>query len=117
MGTGSWTACRAGVEAGFWKLAARHLGEGLKEMRRSFSKTLFLRSLQQLVPEMRAEDLVPAEAGIRAQALYPDGRLVDDFLIVRGPNSLHVCNAPSPAATASLEIGKHIVELLQGVSS
>ena len=96
---------------GFWKLAARHLGEGLKEMRRSFSKTLFLRSLQQLVPEMRAEDLVPAEAGIRAQALYPDGRLVDDFLIVRGPNSLHVCNAPSPAATASLEIGKHIVEL------
>jgi (S)-2-hydroxyglutarate dehydrogenase len=96
---------------GFWKLAARNLGEGLKEMQRSFSKSLFVRSLQRLVPDVRAEDLVPAEAGIRAQALYPDGRLVDDFLIVQGPNSLHVCNAPSPAATASLEIGKHIVDL------
>jgi (S)-2-hydroxyglutarate dehydrogenase len=97
---------------GFWKLAGRFLGEGLAEMRRSFSKALFVRSLQRMIPEVRAEDLVPAEAGIRAQALFHDGRLVDDFLIVHGPRSLHVCNAPSPAATASLEIGRHIVEQL-----
>jgi L-2-hydroxyglutarate oxidase len=71
---------------------------------------LFVRSLQQLIPELRPEDLVPCHAGVRAQALMDDGRLVDDFYIVRGHNSLHVCNAPSPAATASLEIGKAIVE-------
>ncbi|MCX6905790.1 MAG: FAD-dependent oxidoreductase, partial [Verrucomicrobia bacterium] len=96
----------------FWKMAGRNLWEGLQEMRRSFSKNLFVRSLQKMVPDIRAEDLVPAEAGIRAQALSYNGQLVDDFLIVRGPNSLHVCNAPSPAATASLEIGRHIVEQL-----
>jgi (S)-2-hydroxyglutarate dehydrogenase len=94
---------------GFWRLVRRYFGEGLNEMRRSFSKTLFLHSLQRMIPEVGATDLVPAAAGIRAQALFPDGRLVDDFLIVRGPRSLHVCNAPSPAATASLEIGRHIV--------
>jgi len=99
----------------FWKMAGRNLGEGLQEMRRSLSKNLFVRSLQRMVPDIRAEDLVPAEAGIRAQALSYNGQLVDDFLIVRGPNSLHVCNAPSPAATASLEIGRHIVEQLAEV--
>jgi L-2-hydroxyglutarate oxidase len=93
---------------GFWRLAARHAREGLKEMYRSLSKAAFVRSLQRLIPEVRAEDLVPAEAGVRAQALRSDGALVDDFLIVRGPRSLHVCNAPSPAATASLEIGRAV---------
>jgi L-2-hydroxyglutarate oxidase len=79
-------------------------------MVRSFSKRAFVRSLQKLIPEVSENDLVPSASGIRAQALRPDGTLVDDFLIVRGRNSLHVCNAPSPAATASLEIGKAIVD-------
>lgn len=93
---------------GFWRLAARHAGEGLREAWRSASKAAFVRSLQRLVPGVRAEDLVPAAAGVRAQALAPDGRLVDDFLIVEGPRAVHVCNAPSPAATASLEIGRAV---------
>lgn len=95
---------------GFWKLIRKNLGEGLKEMHRSFFKSAFVHSLQQLIPEVRSEDLVPCKAGVRAQALFDDGRLVDDFLIVKGRGMLHVCNAPSPAATASLEIGKSIVE-------
>jgi L-2-hydroxyglutarate oxidase len=94
---------------GFWKLIIKNLGEGLKEMHRSSFKSVFVRSLQQLIPEIRAEDLVPCKAGVRAQALLNDGRLVDDFLMVKGNGTLHVCNAPSPAATAALEIGKSIV--------
>jgi (S)-2-hydroxyglutarate dehydrogenase len=93
---------------GFWKMASRNLGEGLKEMHRSLSKSVFTRSLQHLIPEVRAEDLRPCAAGIRAQALFPDGKLADDFLIVPGRQILHVCNAPSPAATASLEIGREL---------
>lgn len=95
---------------GFWKLASKHADEGIKEIIRSFSKAAFVRSLQRLIPEVQSEDLVPTHAGVRAQALMNDGKLVDDFLIVRGENSIHVCNAPSPAATSSLEIGKAIVE-------
>jgi L-2-hydroxyglutarate oxidase len=95
---------------GFWRMLERNLWEGLKELHRSFSKIAFVRSLQALIPEVQADDLMPSAAGVRAQALQPDGKLVDDFLIVRGPRSLHVCNAPSPAATASLEIAKVIVE-------
>ena len=95
---------------GFWKLAAKHANEGIQEMIRSFSKAAFVRSLQQLIPEVQADDVVPTHAGVRAQALKNDGKLVDDFLIVKGQSSMHVCNAPSPAATASLEIGKAIVE-------
>ena len=94
---------------GFWKLAAKHADEGIKEIIRSFSKAAFVRSLQKLIPEVQAQDLVPTHAGVRAQALKHDGSLVDDFLIVQGENSIHVCNAPSPAATSSLEIGKAIV--------
>jgi L-2-hydroxyglutarate oxidase len=78
-------------------------------MYRSFSKALFVRSLQQLIPEIQPADVVPTHAGVRAQALLPDGGLVDDFLLVEGTNAVHVCNAPSPAATASLEIAKMIV--------
>lgn len=94
---------------GFWKLAAKHADEGIQEIIRSFSKAAFTRSLQKLIPEVRSEDLVPCHAGVRAQALMNDGKLVDDFLIVQDQNSVHVCNAPSPAATSSLEIGKSIV--------
>jgi len=93
---------------GFWKLISRNLGEGLKEMHRSFFKSAFVHSLQQLIPDIRSEDLVPCKAGVRAQALLGDGKLVDDFLIVKGHHALHVCNAPSPAATAAFEIGKAI---------
>jgi len=96
--------------AGFWRLAAKHARSGLEEMHRSFSKKAFVRSLQKLIPEIREDDLVPAESGVRAQALRPDGGLVDDFLIVKSPSAIHVCNAPSPAATASLEIGRVIAE-------
>lgn len=94
---------------GFWKLAAKHADEGIKEIIRSFSKAAFVRSLQTLIPEVQEKDVVPTHAGVRAQALMGDGKLVDDFLIVQGQNSIHVCNAPSPAATSSLEIGKAIV--------
>ena len=97
---------------GFWRLAGRNLKEGSKEVVRSFSKAAFVRSLQRLIPEVTADDVVPTHAGVRAQALTFDGGLVDDFLIVRGDRSLHVCNAPSPAATASLEIGTAVVDQL-----
>jgi L-2-hydroxyglutarate oxidase len=96
--------------AGFWKLARKHLGDGWMEVRRSLSKRLFVESLQQLIPEVTEADVVPTHAGVRAQALLPDGGMVDDFLFVQGPNAVHVCNAPSPAATASLEIAKAIAE-------
>ncbi len=94
---------------GFWKLAAKHADEGIQEIIRSFSKAAFTNSLQKLIPEVQSQDLVPTHAGVRAQALMNDGKLVDDFLIVQGQNSIHVCNAPSPAATSSLEIGKAIL--------
>jgi L-2-hydroxyglutarate oxidase len=95
---------------GFWRLAARHAKSGFEEMYRSLSKRAFVRSLQRLVPEVCEEDLIPAKAGVRAQALRPDGGLVDDFMIIKGSPAIHVCNAPSPAATASLEIGRVITE-------
>jgi (S)-2-hydroxyglutarate dehydrogenase len=94
----------------FWKLASKYAGDGIQEIIRSFSKAAFVHSLQRLIPEVQMADVVPTHAGVRAQALMTDGRLVDDFLIIKGPNSVHVCNAPSPAATSSLEIGKSIVE-------
>lgn len=93
---------------GFWKLARRHAGEGIREIIRSYSKAAFVRSLQQLIPAIQATDIVPIPAGVRAQALKPTGQLVEDFLVIPAPHALHVCNAPSPAATASLEIGKAI---------
>ena len=95
---------------GFWKLTGRYFDVGVQEMIRSFSKAAFVRSLQRLIPDVVADDLVPYPPGVRAQALKPDGRLVDDFLIVRGDNSIHICNAPSPAATSSLEIGRAIAD-------
>ena len=96
--------------SGFWSLAAKHASYGWSEMVRSWSRSAFLRSLQTLIPEVRMTDIEPSKAGIRAQALRPDGGLVDDFLFVEGPRSLHVCNAPSPAATSSIPIGRSIVD-------
>ena len=97
---------------GFWKLASKYSKDGIQEIIRSFSKDAFVRSLQQLIPEVTANDLVPTHAGVRAQALKPNGQLVEDFLIIKDQKSIHVCNAPSPAATSSLEIGKAIVKEL-----
>ncbi len=98
--------------SGFWKMAMAHWKDGLHELIRSFSKKAFLKSLQRLIPEIGENDIIPAEAGVRAQALKRDGSLVDDFAIFQSGRSLHVCNAPSPAATASLMIGKEIVRRL-----
>jgi L-2-hydroxyglutarate oxidase len=105
---------------GFWRLAAKHAKSGLEEFHRSFSVKAFVRSLRRLIPEISASDLVPGGAGVRAQALRPDGSLVDDFLIIQDSSTIHVCNAPSPAATASLEIGRIIAEKIpefRGVAS
>jgi (S)-2-hydroxyglutarate dehydrogenase len=93
---------------GFYRMAARHWRSAIDEMRRSFSKTLFVRDLQRLVPAVRAEDLVRGKSGVRAQAVAPDGRLLDDFHIVQAHRSMHVLNAPSPAATSSIAIGRHL---------
>lgn len=94
---------------GLWRLGARHVVPGAREVARSASRRLFARSLARLVPAVERSHLVPAPAGVRAQALARDGSLVDDFLVASGPRQLHVINAPSPAATASLEIARHLV--------
>lgn len=93
---------------GFQKLALKNAIPGMNEMRRSFSKKLFAASLSELVPGIGAKDIVKAPAGVRAQALAKDGKLVDDFYIQESSRQLHVLNAPSPAATAALEIGRVI---------
>lgn len=93
---------------GFWRMAARYWKTGLAEQWRSLSKRAFTAALARLVPDVRAEDLEPAGSGVRAQALLPSGRLADDFRIVERARALHVVNAPSPAATASLAIGAEI---------
>jgi L-2-hydroxyglutarate oxidase LhgO len=102
---------------GFWKLAAKHGRMGAGEMWRSFSKAAFVRALQRLVPRLEAKDLAPAPAGVRAQALAPDGALVDDFLVHVDGRVVHVLNAPSPAATSSLSIGDAIVDRLSELAS
>lgn len=94
----------------FWRLSARHWRTGLGEIHRSLSKYAFVRALQRLLPEIRPEHLVPAPAGIRAQALANDGALLDDFAIMEDDGVISVCNAPSPAATSSLSIGKTLAE-------
>ena len=93
---------------GFWKMALEHWRMGVGEMVRSFNKSAFTRALQRLMPEIKKEDLEKGGAGVRAQALEPDGFLVDDFRIKEEENMVHVLNAPSPAATASINIGKSI---------
>ena len=98
---------------GFRRMASKHWRTGLGEMWRSYSKRAFVEALRRLIPEIDRDHLEPAPAGIRAQAVTPDGSLVDDFLIVESENVINVCNAPSPAATASLNIGKTIVTRLE----
>ncbi|TPG13457.1 L-2-hydroxyglutarate oxidase [Pedococcus bigeumensis] len=97
---------------GFWRLAARHYRAGSAEIARSLSRHRFAESLRRLVPDVQDDDLVPAPAGVRAQAMKRDGSLVDDFLIERSGSVVHVLNAPSPAATSAFEIARHIVSLL-----
>ncbi|MEU8591341.1 L-2-hydroxyglutarate oxidase [Streptomyces sp. NPDC048664] len=93
---------------GSWRIARRHWRYGAGELRRSVSKTAFTEAVRRLLPGIEADDLVPAPAGVRAQAVLRDGTLVDDFLIREAPRTVHVLNAPSPAATASLPIGREI---------
>ena len=99
---------------GFLRMAAKHWRAGCGEMWRSFSKAAFVRALQRLLPDIRAEHLHPAPSGVRAQALGRDGKLVDDFEIVENDLVVHVLNAPSPAATAALNVGRLIVDKLVG---
>lgn len=96
---------------GFWKMAAKFWREGAMEFYRSVRKSVFVRALQKLVPEISSSDLVADGSGVRAQALRPDGSLVDDFQFVCTGSMLHIWNVPSPAATASLAIGREITEL------
>ncbi len=96
---------------GTLKMFFKHWKYGLDEYARAFSGKLFLHRLQRLIPSLALEDISPCRSGVRAQAVAPDGRLIDDFLIERGKNSIHVLNAPSPAATASLAIGDHINQI------
>lgn len=95
---------------GFWRMAGRHWRNGFGEWYRSLSKSAFVRALQQMLPDITEQDLTPGGSGVRAQALKPDGALVDDFQFVPSGKILHVLNVPSPAATASLTIGKAIVD-------
>jgi L-2-hydroxyglutarate oxidase len=96
---------------GFWIMASRYWKTEAYEIYRSLSRRAFVRALQKLVPDLRNEDLAPGGSGVRAQTVTREGLLVDDFQIVEGPNTIHVLNAPSPAATASIAIGRHIAEL------
>jgi L-2-hydroxyglutarate oxidase len=98
---------------GFWHLAGKHWRMGLGEFYRSFSKRAFVTALQRLIPELQPEDVRPGGAGVRAQALEPNGFLVDDFRIVEAERMVHVLNAPSPGATASLSIGQSIAEMAE----
>lgn len=98
------------VYAGFWRMGLRHWRMGLGESWRSTSARAFVAALQRLIPEIRRADVVRAGAGVRAQALEPDGKLSDDFLIIEAERMIHVLNAPSPAATASITIGSIIAE-------
>ena len=97
---------------GLWRFLAKYGRTCWDEIRRSFSRELFCRSLQRLVPEIRPDDLIPGGSGVRAQAMSPEGSLVDDFYFVQGDRELHVVNAPSPAATSSLAIGEEIAEMV-----
>jgi L-2-hydroxyglutarate oxidase LhgO len=96
---------------GFWAMARRHWRTQAYELYRSISRKAFLRALQRLVPELESRDMGPGGSGVRAQIVTAEGFLVDDFLIVEAPGAINVLNAPSPAATASIAIGRHIAGL------
>jgi L-2-hydroxyglutarate oxidase len=100
---------------GTWRLARKYARTGLDEVLRSFSRRRFAADLARLVPAITAADIVPAGSGVRAQAMRPDGSLVDDFLIESAPGQVHVLNAPSPAATSSLEIARYVADRVAAV--
>jgi len=99
--------------SGFWKLATRYYKMGFGEFHRSLSKKEFVKSLQKLIPEIQKDDIERGGSGVRAQALESSGKLVDDFRIVEAKRMVHVLNAPSPAATASISIGSTIAALVK----
>jgi L-2-hydroxyglutarate oxidase len=101
---------------GLWRFLGRHAAVCRDELRRTFSKDFFCASLRRLVPEVNPDDLVPGGAGVRAQAILPNGELANDFLFITRPAALHVLNAPSPGATASLAIGDEIVQRLASLN-
>ena len=96
---------------GTWRLFANHWRFGLKEYQRAFSKKKFLKELQQIIPSLTDTDIVASRSGVRAMAIAPNGKMLDDFEIICHKNAIHVLNAPSPAATACLAIAKDIVNL------
>ncbi len=96
---------------GTWKFFRKHWRFGLDEYKGAFSKKLFLNRLHKLIPSLEMDDLVPGRAGVRAMALAPEGEMIDDFKIEKNGNAIHVLNAPSPAATASLAIGSAIEQM------
>jgi L-2-hydroxyglutarate oxidase len=96
---------------GFWRMAGKYWRTGMSEMYRSFSKRAFHRALQRLIPELQITDIHPFGSGVRAQAVERSGALVDDFRFVQAEHMIHVLNAPSPAATASLSIGRAIADM------
>ncbi|HEY4960554.1 MAG TPA: L-2-hydroxyglutarate oxidase [Terriglobales bacterium] len=97
---------------GFWNMARKFWRKGLEEQYRAWVKSAFTRALQQMVPELTEADLIPGGSGVRAQAVDKNGNLVDDFHFIHSQRTIHVCNVPSPAATASLEIGREVVDML-----
>ena len=99
--------------AGLWKFLGKYSRLCWREVRRSLSKELFLATLQRLIPELTLDDLVEGGSGVRAMAMAPDGSLVDDFHFVAGPGELHVVNAPSPGATASLAIDEETADAIE----
>ncbi|MDB1090161.1 L-2-hydroxyglutarate oxidase [Streptomyces sp. ACA25] len=111
-----WSTCRPGELAeslgypGVWRLAGRHWRAGAGELHRSLSRRAFTRAVRRLLPAVTESDLLPAPAGVRAQAVLPDGTLADDFRITEGPHTVHVLNAPSPAATACFPIGREVAD-------
>ncbi|MEO0248848.1 MAG: L-2-hydroxyglutarate oxidase, partial [candidate division WOR-3 bacterium] len=104
--------CESVFYPGLWKIAGKYMKIGIGEMWRSFNKAAFVKALQRLVPDVTGDMLVPAPAGVRAQAISRDGKMVDDFVIQESERVVNVLNAPSPAATAALNIGKTIAEVV-----
>lgn len=102
-----------GTYIGFWRMAFKYWKMSISETYRSYSKKAFVKALQRLIPELQMQDVHPAGSGVRAQALSPDGKLLDDFSIIEKTNQIHVLNAPSPAATASLSIGETIAAMAE----
>ena len=99
---------------GFWRLSAKYWRAGLRELGSSWNRSAYLERVRQYCPALGPADLRPHPAGIRAQAVRADGTFIHDFLFAGGSRTLHVCNAPSPAATSAIPIGRHLVSLIQG---